>query len=147
MRIKSTLLLLVLISASLSGCKYYGSALPPEYPLSMDDSLAVANDKTSAGGATQRAVVRKIVRPRVERPSYIPEKELAVVAPPKTLLVWNYPHITEDNQRVFGSWSTIFLTERYEWVPPANEVPADDMIPAPPAPPTMAPLLPSSGSP
>ncbi|PIZ29793.1 MAG: hypothetical protein COY40_06105 [Alphaproteobacteria bacterium CG_4_10_14_0_8_um_filter_53_9] len=112
----------------LSGCKYYGSALPPEYPLSMNDALAVANDNTAGAGATQRPVVRKLTRPRVERPSYLPEKELAVVAPPQTLLVWTYPHVTDDNTRVFGNWSTIFLNDRYEWVRPTNQLPdgADD---------------------
>lgn len=112
----------------LASCKYYGSALPPEYPLSMDDALAVANDNTSAAGATQRPVIRKMTRPRVERPSYLPEKELAVVAPPQTLLVWTYPHVTDDNTRIFGNWSTIFLNDRYEWVRPANQLPdnADD---------------------
>lgn len=112
----------------LSGCKFYGSALPPEYPVSMDDSLAVANDQTAAGVGTQRPVIRRPARPRIDNPSYIPEKELAVVSAPRTLLVWTYPHITDDNQRVFGSWSTIFLTDRYEWVPPANAVPADEVI-------------------
>lgn len=112
----------------LSGCKYYGSALPPEYPVSMNDALVVANDKSTVAGATQQPIVKQITRPRIERPSYVPEKELAVVAPPKTLLVWTYPHVTDDNTRVFGNWSTIFLTDRYEWLPPSNEVPADDMI-------------------
>ena len=111
---------------ALAGCKYYGSALPPEYPLSMDDALAVANDNTSAAGATQRAVVRKVTRPRVERPSYLPEKELAIVSPPQTLLVWTYPHVTDDNTRVFGNWSTIFLSDRYQWARPANELPDNE---------------------
>ena len=125
------LLILAGFALALTGCKYYGSALPPEYPVSMDDSLSVANDQTSATGGMQRAVIKRPSRPRVEQPAYIPEKELAVVSAPKTLLVWTYPHITDDNQRVFGSWSTIFLTERYEWVPPANALPADEMIEQP----------------
>ena len=110
---------------SLAGCKYYGSALPPEYPMSMDDALASANDQRADTGGGQRPVVRNPTRPRVERPSYLPEKELALVSPPKTLLVWTYPHVTEDNTRVFGNWSTIFLTDRYEWARPGNELPAN----------------------
>lgn len=113
---------LVLGAVLLSGCKYYGSALPPEYPLSMDDAVSVASDNTSGPGGSQRAVIRKVTRPRVERPSYLPEKELAIVAPPQTLLVWTYPHVTDDNTRVFGNWSNIFLTDRYEWVRPTNEL-------------------------
>lgn len=107
---------------ALSGCKYYGSALPPEYPMSMDDASSVANDMGAGTGGVQRSVIKQTVRPRIERPSYLPEKELAIVAPPKTLLVWTYPHVTDDNTRVFGNWSTIFLTDRYEWVRPGNEV-------------------------
>ena len=107
---------------SLPGCKYYGSALPPEYPLSMDDAATVASDQAAAAGGTRRPISRKITRPRVERPSYLPEKELAIVAPPQTLLVWTYPHVTDDNTRVFGNWSTIFLTDRYQWVRPNNEL-------------------------
>ena len=122
---KTALLFTLLL---LAGCKYYGSALPPEYPLSMDDSLAVARDQTTGEGATQRPIIRKVTRPQIERPAYIPEKELAVVAPPKTLLVWTYPHVTPDNTRVFGNWATIFLTDRYEWVKPSNELPADNFI-------------------
>jgi hypothetical protein len=109
-----------------TGCKYYGSALPPEYPISMDTSLEVATDKALGVGGIQRNLVRHTVRPNFERPSYIPEKELAVVAPPKTLLVWTYPHITKDNTRVFGNWSTIFLTDRYEWVLPTHERDLDE---------------------
>ncbi len=112
-----------------SGCKYYGSALPPEFPLSMDDSLAVANDATTGDGATQRPIIRQVSQPRIERPAYIPEKELAVVAPPQTLLVWTYPHVTDENTRVFGNWATIFLNDRYQWVRPANEVAADEFVP------------------
>lgn len=118
-----TAALMLLVPFALIGCKYYGSALPPEYPLSMDDALSVANDTTGAQGASQRPVVRNVTRPRVERPSYLPEKELAVVAPPQTLLVWTYPHVTDDNTRVFGNWSTIFLNDRYEWARPANQMP------------------------
>ncbi len=112
-------------AALLSGCKYYGSALPPEYPLSMDDAATVASDNTSGPGGTQRPVIRKVTRPRVERPSYLPEKELAIVAPPQTLLVWTFPHVTDDNTRVFGNWSTIFLTDRYQWIRPSNELGED----------------------
>ena len=124
-RTVSTYCALVLLAAPamLGGCKYYGSALPPEYPMSMDGALAVANDQTAAPGGLQRPVIRQTTRPALDRPSYVPEKELAVVAPPRTLLVWTYPHVTSDNTRVFGNWSTIFLTDRYEWLAPANEVP------------------------
>jgi hypothetical protein len=117
---KSAIVLLATAATLLAGCKYYGSALPPEYPLSMDDASAIANDQGGAAGGMQRPVVKKITRPRVERPSYLPEKELAIVSPPKTLLVWTYPYVSDDNTRTFGSWSTIFLTDRYEWVRPAN---------------------------
>lgn len=110
----------------LSGCKYYGSALPVENPMSMQNALAVASDQRAVAGGGQRPVVRQSTRPRVERPSYLPEKELALVTPPKTLLVWTYPHITDDNTRVFGNWSTIFLTDRYEWARPNNELPANE---------------------
>lgn len=105
-----------------AGCKYYGSALPPEYPVSMDDAFSMANDRRGTATGGQRPVIRQPARPRIERPSYLPEKELAVVSAPKTLLVWTYPHVTDDNTRVFGSWSTIFLNDRYEWVRPANEL-------------------------
>lgn len=121
------LALILLMATTLAGCKFYGSALPPEYPLSMDDSLEVARDNTSAMGGKQRAVIRHATRPRIDRPSYLPEKELAVVEPPKTLLLWTYPYIADDNTRMFGNWSTIFLTDRYEWVRPANAVPAQEM--------------------
>lgn len=107
---------------ALAGCKYYGSALPPEYPMSMDDAVDAANDMGTGNGGMQRAIIKQGVRPRIERPSYLPEKELAIVSPPKTLLVWTYPHVTDDNTREFGNWSTIFLTDRYEWVKPSNEV-------------------------
>lgn len=119
---------LALLAATLmvSGCKYYGSALPPEYPLSMDDAAGVASDHAAAQGGTQRAIIKNATRPRIERPSYLPEKELAIVSPPQTLLVWTYPHVTDDNTRVFGNWATIFLTDRYEWVRPSNEVGIDD---------------------
>lgn len=116
----------LLLPIVLSGCKYYGSAVPPEYPMSMDNALTVARDKQMGSGMMEREIVRKQPRPEINRPAYIPEKEMAVVAPPRTLLVWTYPHITEDNTRVFGNWATIFLTDRYEWVLPANEVPLDD---------------------
>tara|TARA_R110000868_G_scaffold218576_1_gene469039 strand:+ start:191045 stop:191440 length:396 start_codon:yes stop_codon:yes gene_type:complete len=117
-----TLLLLI----ALTGCKYYGSALPPDYPLSMDVSLDVARDKALGAGGVERQLIRHTARPDMSRPSYIPEKELAVVAPPKTLLVWTYPHVTADNTRVFGNWSTIFLTDRYEWVLPVNDRSMDE---------------------
>jgi len=114
------------VVAVLGGCKYYGSALPPEYPMSMEDALTSANDQRATAGGSQRPVVRNPTRPRVERPSYLPEKELALVSPPKTLLVWTYPHVTDDNTRVFGNWSTIFLTDRYEWARPSNELPTNE---------------------
>lgn len=120
------ILLVVLMPMLLVGCKYYGSAVPPEYPLSMDNALTVARDKQMGSGMMDREIVRKQPRPEINRPAYIPEKEMAVVAPPKTLLVWTYPHVTEDNTRVFGNWATIFLTDRYEWVLPTNEVPFDE---------------------
>lgn len=120
------LCLAVLAATALSGCKYYGSALPPEYPMSMDDAASVAGDNTAAAGGAQRPIIRQTTRPRIERPSYLPEKELAIVSPPQTLLVWTYPHITDDNTRVFGNWSTIFLTDRYQWVRPSNELNGDD---------------------
>lgn len=123
---KKSVYVMMLIPMLLVGCKYYGSAVPPEYPMSMDNALTVARDKQLGSGMMQREIVRKQPRPEINRPAYVPEKELAVVAPPKTLLVWSYPHVTDDNTRVFGSWSTIFLTDRYEWVLPANEVPLDD---------------------
>ncbi len=127
------LLTLMLLAFGLAGCKYYGSALPPEYPLSMDDAADIANDKTAAAGGAARPVVKQPYRPRIEQPAYLPEKELALVSPPQTLLLWNYPHITEDNQRIFGSWSTIFIEDRYRWVAPANALPADEVIRAPQA--------------
>lgn len=115
-------LALLLTMPVMGGCRYYGSAVPPEYPVSMDNALSSANDMRG-GASGQRPVIRQATRPRVDRPSYLPEKELAIVSPPQTLLLWTYPHITEDNTRVFGSWSTIFLTDRYEWARPANELP------------------------
>lgn len=120
----------LLAATALTGCKYYGSALPPEYPMSMDDAFSVARDKTTGTAGAQRQIIQRSMRPRVEQPAYIPEKEMALVAPPRTLLVWTYPHVTDDNTRVFGSWSTVFLRERYEWVKPANEVTEDDMVPS-----------------
>ena len=107
----------------LSGCKFYGGALPPENPVSMDDALKQATNRSPIIGPGGQALP-SLPRPHLDRPSYLPEKELAVVAPPKTLLVWNFPHVTDDNTRVFGNWSTIFLTDRYEWVLPQNEQPA-----------------------
>jgi len=118
----------LLFVLALTGCKYYGSALPPDYPLSMDVSLDVARDKSLGAGGVERQLIRHKARPGLNRPSYIPEKELAVVAPPKTLLVWTYPHVTKDNTRAFGNWSTIFLTDRYEWVLPANDRAIEDNV-------------------
>lgn len=118
----------LLMAGAFSGCKYYGSALPPDYPMSMDIANDIARDRSTTGSGVPRAIERRQVRPRVEQPSYLPEKELALVAPPRTLLVWSYPHVTDDNTRVFGNWSTIFLNERYEWVRPSNEVPESDML-------------------
>jgi|GEM_PF-1202972 len=106
----------------LAGCKYYGSALPPDYPMSMNSALTTARDESSGPGGAQKSVIRQATRPEVKRPSYLPEKELALVTPPKTLLVWTYPHITDDNARVFGNWSTIFLNDRYQWTQPENEL-------------------------
>lgn len=111
----------------MAGCKYYGSALPPDYPLSMDAAYDIARDKATGTNGQRQELIRHMVRPEVNRPAYIPEKELAVVAPPKTLLVWTYPHVTADNTRVFGNWSTIFLTDRYEWVLPTNERAVEDV--------------------
>jgi hypothetical protein len=118
-----TLGICLLAAAGLGGCKYYGGALPPDNPISMDDALSKSSNRAAMVGPDGQAVF--LARPRFDRPSYIPEKELAVVAPPKTLLVWTYPHVTADNTRVFGNWATIFLTDRYEWVLPANERPVD----------------------
>lgn len=112
----------------LTGCKYYGSALPPDYPMSMDNALTVARDRSLGTGGQSKNIVTKVMRPRIESPSYVPEKELAVVASPKTLLVWTYPHVTDDNIRVFGNWSTIFITDRYEWIKPVNEIAEEDMV-------------------
>lgn len=119
----SMVAVMLLAGVALSGCRYYGSAIPPEYPMSMEEALSTANDQRSGANGMQKPVVRHPTRPRVDRPSYLPEKELALVSPPKTLLTWTYPHITDDNTRVFGNWSTIFLTDRYEWARPANELP------------------------
>lgn len=121
MKIRS-LLVIVLALGALGGCKFYGGALPPENPVSMDAALRNSANRTQFMTADGK-VVEQQPRPAIHRPSYVPEKELAVVAPPRTLLVWTYPHITDSNTRVFGGWSTIFLQERYEWVPPINELP------------------------
>jgi hypothetical protein len=118
----------LLISLTLGGCRYYGSAVPPENPISMGSAMQAASNQRTGPGGAQKGVVRVPTRPNIERPSYLPEKELALVAPPQTLLVWTYPHVTDDNTREFGNWKTIFLTERYEWARPANQLPqgADD---------------------
>jgi len=108
---------------SFSGCKYYGGALPPDNPVSMDEALDKTNNRGALVGPDGKPIF--LARPKFDRPSYIPEKEMAVVAPPKTLLVWTYPHVTEDNTRVFGNWATIFLTDKYEWVLPTNEKTAE----------------------
>ncbi|MBI1364294.1 MAG: hypothetical protein GC134_09945 [Proteobacteria bacterium] len=124
----STRLALVMCATALSlgGCKYYGGALPPDNPVSMDEALDKSANRAPMLGPDGKPII--LARPKFDRPSYIPEKELAVVAPPKTLLVWTYPHVTEDNTRVFGNWSTIFLTDKYEWVLPANEKSVDDGV-------------------
>lgn len=117
---KIVMLALLLV---VSSCKYYGGTLPPENPISMDGALDKASNKTYAVGMDGQTI-QQSPRPSMERPSYIPEKELALVAPPKALLVWTYDHITDDNTREFGSWETIFLTEKYQWLKPANQLPA-----------------------
>ncbi len=117
------ILLMLLGGLLLSGCKFYGGALPPENPISMDDALSRTSNRAPIMGPGGEPLPA-LPRPQINRPSYLPEKELAVVAPPKTLLVWNFPHVTDDNTRVFGNWATIFLTDRYEWVLPENEQPA-----------------------
>jgi hypothetical protein len=115
--------ILILVLLAVSSCKYYGGTLPPENPISMDGALDKAKNRTYSMGVNGQPV-QASARPNIERPSYIPEKELALVAPPKALLVWTYDHITAENTRVFGSWETIFLTEKYEWLKPANQLPA-----------------------
>ncbi len=112
----------------LTGCKYYGSALPPDNPISMGKALSIATNRSMGEGGEERGITKKIMRPRIEAPSYVPEKELAVVSAPETILVWTYPRITDDNIREFGRWSTIFIKERYEWVKPSNEIAEDDML-------------------
>jgi len=80
MRLPHAFLFFLLASTMLlGGCRYYGSAVPPEYPLSMDGALDVANNQRGAAGGMQKPVIRQPTRPRVERPSYLPEKELALV--------------------------------------------------------------------
>ena len=113
-------MLVVLGGLVLTGCKFYGGAVPPENPISMDNALSRSQNRAPIVGPSGEPLPA-MPRPQVDRPSYVPEKELAIVAPPRTLLVWNFPHVTDDNTRVFGSWSTIFLTDRYEWVLPENE--------------------------
>lgn len=116
---------ILLISAvlALASCKYYGGTLPPENPISMDRALDKARNRTYAVDENGQALKAQ-PRPQINRPSYIPEKELALVAPPKALLVWNYEHINDDNTRVFGFWETIFLTDKYQWLKPANQLPS-----------------------
>ena len=123
-QLKTPLLFAAIVVLGLSGCKYYGGALPPENPVSMDSALQKASGQQFGAGADGEPIPPR-PRPQMDRPSYLPEKELAVVEPPKTLLVWTYPHVTDDNTRVFGNWSTIFVTDRYEWVKPSNEVSMD----------------------
>lgn len=116
-------ILVLALLLSVTSCKYYGGTLPPENPISMDGALSKAKNRTYATNP-DGTPVQMSPRPSMERPSYIPEKELALVAPPKALLVWTYDHIGEDNSRKFGGWETIFLTEKYEWLKPANQLPA-----------------------
>jgi len=118
---KKVLMLAMLLVVT--SCKYYGGTLPPENPISMEGALDKARNRTYAVNPDGSPIPAR-PRPVLERPSYIPEKELALVAPPKSLLVWTYEHVTDDNSRVFGSWETIFLTEKYEWLKPANQLPA-----------------------
>lgn len=118
---KKIMLLALLVMAS--SCKYYGGTLPPENPISMDGALDKARNRTYAVDA-QGNPIQAQPRPGFERPSYIPEREMALVAPPKALLVWTFDHITDENTRVFGSWETIFLTEKYQWLKPANQLSA-----------------------
>jgi hypothetical protein len=115
-------LLMLALLLAVSSCKYYGGTLPPENPISMDGALDKARNRTYAVTPDGQPIPAQ-PRPSFERPSYIPEKELALVAPPKALLVWTYDHVTDDNTRVFGSWETIFLTEKYEWLRPSNQLP------------------------
>lgn len=117
------LLILTLLVLSVSSCKYYGGTLPPENPISMDGALSKARNRAYAVDAQGRPI-KASPRPSFERPSYMPEVELALVAPPKALLVWTYDHITENNSREFGSWETIFLTDKYQWLKPINQLPA-----------------------
>lgn len=127
--LKTTALVgLVCVAMSLGGCRYYGSAVPPENPMSMSDALGGATNRGMGTNGQAKGVLRVPSRPAVQRPSYLPEKELALVAPPQTLLVWTYPHVSDENTREFGNWSTIFLTDKYEWARPANQLPggADD---------------------
>ncbi len=121
------------IAIGVSACSQTrkGGALPFEEKVSMDDALDFAQANGSSGSMSNspiqgiRGLAAGAVRPAVERPSYVPEKEMALVTPPKTILVWTFPHVTEDNVRQFGSWSTIFLNDRYEWVKPTNELSID----------------------
>tara|TARA_Y100001960_G_scaffold206407_1_gene215452 strand:- start:1504 stop:1872 length:369 start_codon:yes stop_codon:yes gene_type:complete len=115
--------ILILAVMLLTSCKYYGGTLPPENPISMDRALDKATNRTYAIDQMGNPIPAS-PRPSIERPSYIPEKELALVAPPKALLVWTYDHIADDNTRKFGRWETIFLTDKYEWLKPANQLPA-----------------------
>lgn len=117
-------LLMVALLLTVTSCKYYGGTLPPENPISMDGALDKARNRTYAVNP-DGSPIKAQPRPSMERPSYIPEKELALVAPPKALLVWTYDHIDENNSRKFGGWETIFLTDKYEWLRPANQLPAE----------------------
>ncbi|MCP4356195.1 MAG: hypothetical protein GY793_11340 [Proteobacteria bacterium] len=117
------ILLISLTLMMVTSCKYYGGTLPPENPVSMDRALDKARNRTYAVDSRGQ-VIKQSPRPGVERPKYTPEVELALVAPPKALLVWTFDHITENNSREFGSWETIFLTEKYQWLKPINQLPA-----------------------
>ena len=116
-------ILLLSLTLMFASCKYYGGVLPPENPISMDKALNKARNRTYAVNERGEPV-QQAPRPGIERPSYMPEVELALVAPPKALLVWTYDHITDNNTREFGSWETIFLTEKYQWLKPINQLPA-----------------------
>lgn len=103
-----------------------GGVLPFKDKVSMDDSLKYAQTKGRVYRGMDGKASPVVVRPAVERPSYVPEKEMALVTPPKTMLVWTFPHVTDDNVRQFGHWKTIFLNDRYEWVKPTHELSLDE---------------------
>ncbi len=120
-------LILSLMAVTSAACSQIreGGVLSFDEKVSMDDALDYAQTKgRSYKGATIGAA--PVVRPAVERPSYVPEKEMALVTPPKTMLVWTFPHVTDDNVRQFGHWKTIFLNDRYEWVKPTHELSSEE---------------------